>query len=315
MRRREGRGASTLVRQPCARRIQLSGLTHFLPNEGRGTLRGALFGWTHTDKFADIIDKAGLVNKCSVLCLAWAALNVTKASIREVRAVVAESIVDSRFRSQTLSTLLLLDRVLTTLSVALPLIVAYLSHSNGPLVTSIGGFVGLALGLGSQDAAKSFVAGVSLLWRQPFAVGDAIEIPSLKVFGKLLQFGIFNSVIEDLDGRPVTVPNAALAAGAVVNRSRARLRLCRLDILVMPPSSSQLRSFLEDARRNVGGSVNISSITCDGVGITAKVMVKNDATFDATKGDLYAKLLESAEKHEVELSFEKRIVLQPPASE
>ena len=65
----------------------------------------------------------------------------------------------------------------------------------------------------------------------------------------------------------------------------------------------------------VGGSVNISSITCDGVGITAKVMVKNDATFDATKGDLYAKLLESAEKHEVELSFEKRIVLQPPASE
>mmetsp|Transcript_12249 Transcript_12249/g.27841 ORF Transcript_12249/g.27841 Transcript_12249/m.27841 type:complete len:84 (+) Transcript_12249:755-1006(+) len=83
----------------------------------------------------------------------------------------------------------------------------------------------------------------------------------------------------------------------------------------MPPSSSQLRSFLEGARRNVGGSVNISSITCDGVGITAKVMVKNDATFDATKGDLYAKLLESAEKHEVELSFEKRIVLQPPASE
>ena len=52
--------------------------------------------------------------------------------------------------------------------------------------------------------------------------------------------------------------------------------------------------------------MNISSITCDGVGITAKVMVKNDATFDATKGDLYAKLLESAEKHEVELSFEKR---------
>ena len=40
--------------------------------------------------------------------------------------------------------------------------------------------------------------------------------------------------------------------------------------------------------------------------------IKNDAKFDATKGDLYAKLLESAEKHEMELSFEKRIVLQPP---
>ena len=65
----------------------------------------------------------------------------------------------------------------------------------------------------------------------------------------------------------------------------------------------------------VGGSVNISSITCDGVGITAKMKVKNDATFDATKGDLYAKLLESAEKHEVEFSFEKRIVFQPPAFE
>ena len=46
-----------------------------------------------------------------------------------------------------------------------------------------------------------------------------------------------------------------------------------------------------------------------------KFIIKNDATFDATKGDLYAMLLESAEKHEVELSFEKRIVLQPPASE
>ena len=113
----------------------------------------------------------------------------------------------------------------------------------------------------------------------------------------------------------MTVPNAALAAGAVVNRSRARLHLCRLDILVMPPPSSQLRSFLEDTRRNVGGSVNISSITCDGVGITANVMVKNDATFDATKGDLYAKLLESAEKYEVELSFEKRISLRRPSSE
>ena len=61
--------------------------------------------------------------------------------------------------------------------------------------------------------------------------------------------------------------------------------------------------------------MNISSITCDGVGITAKVMVKNDATFDATKGDLNAKSLESVEKHEVELSFEKWIVLQPLASE
>jgi small conductance mechanosensitive channel len=74
---------------------------------------------------------------------------------------------------------------------------------------------GLAVGLALKDSLSNFAAGVMLILYKPFKVGDYIEAAGTA--GGVETIGIFNTVLKTPDNREVSVPNAQIYGGTIVN--------------------------------------------------------------------------------------------------
>mgnify|MGYP001396179037 CR=1 FL=1 len=86
----------------------------------------------------------------------------------------------------------------------------------GQLSIMLGG-LGVGIGLGLQDLVKNFAAGLTLLFERRVHVGDAIQIPSQEIFGRVIAIGMRATVVRNWNGVEVVVPNADLVSGAVTN--------------------------------------------------------------------------------------------------
>ncbi|MHB1319355.1 MAG: mechanosensitive ion channel family protein [Anaerolineae bacterium] len=92
------------------------------------------------------------------------------------------------------------------------------------------GVTGLVLGLALQDVARNFVAGVILLLRRPFQVGEAISVAGVE--GSVVEINTRDTTIRRWDGEQAIIPNSTIFTSIITNYSRATLRqrTIRLDI-------------------------------------------------------------------------------------
>jgi potassium efflux system protein len=100
----------------------------------------------------------------------------------------------------------------------------------GQLTILVGGF-GVGIGLGLQDLVKNFAAGLTLLIERRVHVGDALQIPSQEIFGRVLSIGMRATVVRSWNGSEVVVPNADLVSTAVTNWTLSD-RLRRIEVPV-----------------------------------------------------------------------------------
>jgi small-conductance mechanosensitive channel len=100
----------------------------------------------------------------------------------------------------------------------------------GQLAIMLGG-LGIGIGLGLQDLVKNFAAGLTLLFERRVHVGDAVQIPSQAIFGRVIAIGIRATVIRNFNGVEVVVPNNDLVSGAVTNWTLSD-RLHRIEVPV-----------------------------------------------------------------------------------
>lgn len=86
------------------------------------------------------------------------------------------------------------------------------------LVTTLG-IGSLAVALAAQETLENMFAGFSILVDQPFKVGDRVELLDLETWGDVQDIGLRSTRIRTRDNRMVTVPNAVIGKGLVVNYS------------------------------------------------------------------------------------------------
>ncbi|MEM1095768.1 MAG: mechanosensitive ion channel family protein [Bacteroidota bacterium] len=79
------------------------------------------------------------------------------------------------------------------------------------------GVLGLALGFAFQDIMSNFVSGVLLAFRRPFKEGDLIKTND--IFGKVQETNLRSTLIEELDGQLVYMPNASIFTNPITNFS------------------------------------------------------------------------------------------------
>jgi small conductance mechanosensitive channel len=77
------------------------------------------------------------------------------------------------------------------------------------------GAAGLAVGLALQGSLSNFASGVLLIMFKPFKVGDFVELAGTK--GTVQAVQIFNTVLNTLDNVRVTIPNAQVTGGSILN--------------------------------------------------------------------------------------------------
>jgi small-conductance mechanosensitive channel len=79
------------------------------------------------------------------------------------------------------------------------------------------GIAGLTIGFALQDITRNFVAGILLLVRQPFDIGDAVEAAGYA--GTVLQITTRDTVLKTWDGEMVVLPNLDVYTKPLINYS------------------------------------------------------------------------------------------------
>ncbi len=84
------------------------------------------------------------------------------------------------------------------------------------------GAAGLAIGLALQGTLSNVAAGVMLIFLRPFRRGEKIEAD--KCVGVVRELGLFRTIIATEDGVFISIPNAAIFSGTIINYHRETVR-------------------------------------------------------------------------------------------
>jgi small conductance mechanosensitive channel len=98
-------------------------------------------------------------------------------------------------------------------------------------VTSIlagAGIAGIALAFAFQDIAANFMAGILIIVRRPFHIGDLIKTNDY--YGKVITISLRDTVIKTFQGQHVIIPNKEIFSKPLENYSKSGRR--RLDLTI-----------------------------------------------------------------------------------
>ncbi|MEL6798938.1 MAG: mechanosensitive ion channel family protein [Pseudomonadota bacterium] len=84
------------------------------------------------------------------------------------------------------------------------------------------GLGSVAVGLAFKDTFENFLAGILILLREPFAIGDFVECEGIE--GQIEEITIRDTRIRRTDGQLVVMPNHALFQNPVVVRTNRDVR-------------------------------------------------------------------------------------------
>jgi len=134
----------------------------------------------------------------------------------------AHDLIDrSRHVDDTLKPLITNFARYTVLAVTLVVVLGQFGVQTTSLIAILGA-TGLAIGLALQGTLSNVASGVMLLILRPFRVHDKVRIAD--AIGTVHEIGLFRTVIVTDDGLYVSVPNATIFTGTIVNTSRERTR-------------------------------------------------------------------------------------------
>ena len=93
----------------------------------------------------------------------------------------------------------------------------------------IGGAVGVGIGFGLQKIASNFISGVILLFEKSVEIGDIVELDGGKIYGTVKHFGGRYTLVEEMDGKEIMIPNEDFIINRVTNwtysNNRARIEI------------------------------------------------------------------------------------------
>ena len=107
------------------------------------------------------------------------------------------------------------------LGVFVALWIAIPSVQFGQIFASLG-VSGLILGFALRDIIENFVAGILILWRRPFRVGDQIRSGAYE--GTVAEINFRSTVLRTYDGIKVFIPNGNVFTAAVENMTANEIR-------------------------------------------------------------------------------------------
>ncbi len=108
---------------------------------------------------------------------------------------------------------------------ALTAVVLFPSIKPSSLIAGLG-LGSVAVGFAFKDIFENFFAGMLILFRQPFQIGDFVEVEGIE--GKVEDITIRDTVVRQTDGQPVVIPNSMLFKNPVTVRTDNGVRRVRL---------------------------------------------------------------------------------------
>ena len=139
--------------------------------------------------------------------------------------------------------------ILLGLLVALAIVAPSFQASDLIKILGIGG---VAIGFAFQNILQNFLAGLLLLWTEPFRVGDEIKLDAFE--GRVEEIQTRATIIKTYDERRVVIPNADLFTHSVVVNTALGSRRWQYDLNVGKTSKiDELKDRIIEGIRSVPG--------------------------------------------------------------
>jgi small-conductance mechanosensitive channel len=114
------------------------------------------------------------------------------------------------------------------------------------------GIGGVAIGFAFQNILQNFLAGLLLLWTEPFRVGDEIKVDAFE--GRVEEIQTRATIIKTYDERRVVIPNADLFTRSVIVNTALNIRRWEYDLTVARSRDlSEFKSLIVNTVRGVPG--------------------------------------------------------------
>ena len=175
------------------------------------TLAAQLHGWW-----------LGLADAGPRIGLALLIVAATWLAARGLRSAVARIGRRTRLRANLVEVLQMVTAIVIWFAGGLiALTIVFPSITPGRALTTLG-LGSVAIGFAFKDTFENFLAGILILLREPFRIGDFVECDGLE--GKVEVITIRDTHIRQTDGQLVVMPNHKLFQNAVVVRTDLELR-------------------------------------------------------------------------------------------
>ena len=146
-------------------------------------------------------------------------------------------------------------RLMSAATILLGFLVAFSvvapSFQAGDLIKILG-ISGVAIGFAFQNILQNFLAGLLLLWAEPFRIGDEIKLEPYE--GTVEEIQTRATIIKTYDGRRVVIPNADLFTHSVTVNTALDIRRWEYDLAVHDIRElAQLKSLIINSVSKVQG--------------------------------------------------------------
>lgn len=128
---------------------------------------------------------------------------------------------------------------LSVLGLFVAAVVIFPTFKPGDLVTGLG-ITSVAIGFAFKDVLQNFFAGILILWRRPFVVGDQIRVKEHE--GTVEEITVRSTRLKTYDGERAVLPNGDVYTSAILVRTAYDRRRVRFTVGIGYPDS------IEEAR-------------------------------------------------------------------
>jgi small-conductance mechanosensitive channel len=149
----------------------------------------------------------------------------------------------------------LLARLASAATIILGLFIAaviiFPSFHPGELIAGLG-LTSVAIGFAFKDVLQNFFAGILILWRRPFVVGDEIKVSEFE--GTVEEITTRSTRVRTYDGERAVLPNGDVYTNAILVRSAYDSRRIRLTLGIgYRDSIESARKVIHDVLRKTEG--------------------------------------------------------------
>jgi small conductance mechanosensitive channel len=149
----------------------------------------------------------------------------------------------------------LLGRLISAFTIVLGLFVAavviFPTFNPGDLIAGLG-ITTVAIGFAFKDVLQNFFAGILILWRRPFIVGDEIKVGNYE--GTVEEITTRSTRLKTYDGERAVLPNGDVYTGAVLVRSAYSNRRVRVTVGIgYKDSIERARSVIHNVLKKTEG--------------------------------------------------------------
>ena len=187
-------------------------------------------------------------------------------------------------------------------------------------VLAFGGMGGIVIGFAAKDLLANLFGSLLIFLDRPFVIGDQINLPTLKVAGKVEAISWRACQLLTEDCHCMYIPNALFSNLIVENRSRIYYRRfrCRLnlryqDLAKIPLVVKEIESLLRvlsgtDKTRPVGVMLSELAASSLVLSVTAYTTILDGHGFSNWQQQIYLQLLDCLQRYDVKWAFPGHVI-------